>query len=192
MLGKAKYEIPLGGWPFYDPAVQGDLVTPAISKFVQIINIGSQWICMSTISSGPGTVKIYIYPDIIILYNTAHSVAIRRACHMLMYNRDRISFVNERGQRQINFNDCGLFFTSRLHNHMIKEVCTGTMSTAWSLEELSLFQRRHTMTGLRKNDSGSLLCLYDAQWQERICSMLWVQWLVSPLACEHSRVGRHD
>ena len=100
MLGKAKYEIPLGGWPFYDPAVQVNLVTPAISKFVQIINIGSQWICMSTISSGPGTVKIYIYPDIIILYNTAHSVAIRRACHILMYNRDMISFVNERGQRQ--------------------------------------------------------------------------------------------
>ena len=87
-----------------DPVVHGDLVTPAISKFVQIINIGAHWICISAISSGPGTVKMYDT-----LYNTANSVAICHACHMLMYNGDKISFVNKRVQRQINFNDCGLF-----------------------------------------------------------------------------------
>ena len=40
-----------------DPAVRNDLVTTASSEFVQILHTGAHWICMSTISSGPGTVK---------------------------------------------------------------------------------------------------------------------------------------
>ncbi len=98
-----KKEFPLidGLW---DPAIREDLVTPAISEFVQIINIGSHWICMSTISSGPGTVKIYDT-----LNNSAHSIAIRHACHMLMHTGDSVLFVNERVQQQINLSDCWLF-----------------------------------------------------------------------------------
>ena len=37
----------------------GALVTPAISEFVQIINTGSHWVCLSTIATSPGTVKVY-------------------------------------------------------------------------------------------------------------------------------------
>ena len=117
-----------------NPAVQGDLVTPAISEFIQIINTGAHWICMSTISSGPGTVKIYDT-----LYNRPNSVAIHHACHMLMYNGDKISFVNERVQRQTNSHDCGLFSILMVliqrRSPMIKEVCASTTSTVWRLEK---------------------------------------------------------
>ena len=114
-----------------DPAVQGDLVTPAISEFVQIINTGAHWICMSTISSGPGTVKLYDT-----LYNRANSVAIHHACHMLMYNGDKISFVNERVQRQTNSNDCGLFSLA-----IATDLCNGTDPTTQSYDQGSL--RKH-------------------------------------------------
>ena len=87
-----------------DPAVTGDLVTPDSSEFVQIINTGAHWVCMSTISTSPGTVKLYDT-----LYNTANSIAIRHACHMLMFPGDSVSFVNEKVQRQLNHDDCGLF-----------------------------------------------------------------------------------
>ena len=125
-----------------DPAVHGDLVTPAISEFVQIINIGAHWICMSTISSGPGTVNIYDT-----LYNTANSVAIRHACHMLMYNGDKISFVNERVQRQINFNDCGLFSLA-----IATDLCNGTDPTTQAYDQGSL--RKHYVNCL---ESGRMI-----------------------------------
>ena len=114
-----------------DPAVQGDLVTPAISEFIQIINTGAHWICMSTISSGPGNVKIYDT-----LYNRANSVAIHHACHMLMYNGDKISFVNERVQRQTNSHDCGLFSLA-----IATDLCNGTDPTTQSYDQGSL--RKH-------------------------------------------------
>ncbi|CAH3124470.1 unnamed protein product, partial [Pocillopora meandrina] len=34
-----------------DPVIVGALVTPAISEFVQIINTGSHWVCLSTIAT---------------------------------------------------------------------------------------------------------------------------------------------
>ena len=42
-----------------DPSVVGDLVTPAASEFVQIINTGSHWVCFSAISCPTGEVKVY-------------------------------------------------------------------------------------------------------------------------------------
>lgn len=113
-----------------DPAVKGDLVTPAISEFVQIVNIGAHWVCMSTISSGSGTVKIYDT-----LYNTANSVAIRHACHMLMYTGEAISFVNERVQRQINYNDCGLFSLA-----IATDLCNGINPSTQSYDQQGLRQ----------------------------------------------------
>jgi len=42
-------------FPFVDglsnPAIKGSLVVPAISEFVQIINNGSHWVCLSTIDA---------------------------------------------------------------------------------------------------------------------------------------------
>ena len=32
-----------------DPAVRGPLVIPATSEFVQVINVGGHWVCISTI-----------------------------------------------------------------------------------------------------------------------------------------------
>ena len=88
----------------HDPAVTGDFVTPASCEFVQIINTGAHWVCMSTISTSPGTVKLYDT-----LYNTANSIAICHACHVLIFPGDSVSFVNEKVQRQLNHDDCGLF-----------------------------------------------------------------------------------
>ena len=124
-----KKEFPLidGLW---DPAIREDLVTPAISEFVQIINIGSHWICMSTISSSPGTVKIYDT-----LNNSAHSIAIRHACHMLMYNGDSVLFVNERVQRQINLSDCGLFSLA-----IATDLCNAIDPSSQSYDQGSLRQ----------------------------------------------------
>ena len=41
-----------------DPSIVGDLVTPAASAFVQIINTGSHWVCLSAISYPTGEVKV--------------------------------------------------------------------------------------------------------------------------------------
>ena len=42
-----------------DPAVKGSLVIPATSEFVQIINVGKHWVCISTIGCLAGIVKIF-------------------------------------------------------------------------------------------------------------------------------------
>ena len=83
-----------------DPTV----TAAATSEFVQIINTGAHWVGMSTMSTSPGTVKLYDT-----LYNTANSITIPHACHMLMFPGDNVSFINEKFQRQLNHNDWGLF-----------------------------------------------------------------------------------
>ena len=82
----------------------GALVTPAISEFVQIINTGSHWVCLSTIATSPGTVKVYDS-----LYQNVSAVAIDHSCRMLLYTGSTVTFSNERVQKQTNSNDCGLF-----------------------------------------------------------------------------------
>ena len=42
-----------------DPAVKGSLVIPATSEFVQIIDVGKHWVCISTIGCQAGIVKIF-------------------------------------------------------------------------------------------------------------------------------------
>lgn len=89
-----------------DPVVKGSLVVPAASEFIQIINTGSHWVCLSTISTTPtsGTVKIFDS-----LYKNMNSTSIEHACRMLMYPGDKVTFVNEKVQRQVGGSDCGLF-----------------------------------------------------------------------------------
>ena len=88
----------------HDPAITGELVTPEISEFVQIINTGSHWVCLSTISCRPGTIKIYDS-----LFQRVSQTAILHSCRMLMHAGDSILFINEKVQKQINSSDCGLF-----------------------------------------------------------------------------------
>lgn len=78
------------------------LLAPVIGVFAQILN--SHWVCLSTISSGPGTVKVYDS-----LYHNVSPIAISHSCHMLLHTGDTITFLNENVQKQISHNDCGLF-----------------------------------------------------------------------------------
>ncbi|XP_044179160.1 uncharacterized protein LOC122960771 [Acropora millepora] len=89
-----------------DPAIKGSLVVPATSDFIQIINTGSHWVCLSTISTkpSPGTVKIFDS-----MYHNANSTSIEHACRMLMYPGEKLTIVNEKVQRQVGGSDCGLF-----------------------------------------------------------------------------------
>ena len=113
-----------------DPAITGDLVTPATSEFVQIINTGAHWVCMSTMSTSPGTVKLYDT-----LYNTANSITIRHAFHMLMFPGDSVSFINEKVQRQLNHNDCGLFALA-----IATDLCHGIDPVTQSYDQSKLRQ----------------------------------------------------
>ena len=89
-----------------DPAIKGSLVVPATSEFIHIINTGNHWVCLSTISttSSPDTVKIFDS-----LYQNTNSTAVEHACRMLMYPGDKVTFINEKVQRQVGGSDCGLF-----------------------------------------------------------------------------------
>ena len=89
-----------------DPAINGSHVVPATSDFIQIINTGAHWVCLSTISttSIPGTVKIFDS-----MYHNANSTSIEHACRVLMYPGEKVTIVNEQVQRQVGGSDCGLF-----------------------------------------------------------------------------------
>ena len=89
-----------------DPAIKGSLVVPATSEFIHIVNTGNHWVCLSTISttSSPDTVKIFDS-----LYQNTNSTAVEHACRMLMYPGDKVTFINEKVQRQVGGSDCGLF-----------------------------------------------------------------------------------
>ena len=86
-----------------DPAVKGSLVIPATSEFVQIINVGKHWVCISTIGCQAGIVKIFDS-----LYSKPNSVLIDHACRMLFYQQDTVTFCNEKVQKQLGGSDCGL------------------------------------------------------------------------------------
>ena len=103
----------------HDPAIKGSIVVPATSEFVQILNTGSHWVCLSTISTTPGTGMVKIFDSI---YQKPNSIAIEHACRMLMYSGSKVTFINEKVQRQVGANDCGLFslfISDRIHKNMI-------------------------------------------------------------------------
>ena len=89
-----------------DTSITGSHVVPAKSDFVQIVNTGSHWVCLSSIAttSASGTVRIFDS-----LYLKPSSIAIEHACRMLMFPGDQVTLVNEKVQRQVGSNDCGLF-----------------------------------------------------------------------------------
>ena len=87
-----------------DTAIRGELVLPAAHEFVQIINVGSHWVCISTIGCQAGTVKVFDS-----LYRKPPSILLDHACRMLVYPQDTITFLNEKVQRQLGSSDCGFF-----------------------------------------------------------------------------------
>ena len=80
------------------------MVIPARSEFVQVINVGSHWVCLSTLGCHAGTVKLFDS-----LYNKPNSVVINHACHMLLHPGNGVTFINEKVQKQVGLSDCGLF-----------------------------------------------------------------------------------
>ena len=61
----------------HDPAVRGALVTPAASEFIQIINVGRHWVCLSNIG-----VRVFdsLYSDIHQNQQTYRSAANNTEC----------------------------------------------------------------------------------------------------------------
>ena len=71
-----------GSFPYvdglHDPAIKGLLVVPATSEFIQILNTGSHWVCLTTISAAPGTGMVEIFDS---KYQKPNPIAIEHACH---------------------------------------------------------------------------------------------------------------
>lgn len=89
----------------HDPAITGQLVTPATSEFVQVINVGDHWACLSTIGiRTPGTIKIYDST-----YIKPSTIAVEHACRMLHHIGKVITFISVKVQKQVGGSDCGLF-----------------------------------------------------------------------------------
>ena len=88
-----------------DPDVlSGDLVTPAVTEFVQIIKTGGHWVCLSTIGCANGYVKVYDS-----MGTSPSRTAIINSCQMLFHNGKKVAVSNQKVQRQQGASDCGLF-----------------------------------------------------------------------------------
>ena len=74
-----------------DPAIIGNLVTPATSEFVQIINTGLHWVCISTLSCPVGVAKVYDS-----LFGKPNIKAIQHACRMLLHRGKSVKIINEK------------------------------------------------------------------------------------------------
>ena len=78
---------------------------PCTSQFVQILNAGTHWVCMSNIqASERNTVDVYDS-----MFATTSQLLEETACRMIMSRNNTIKFVNQKVQRQVGGNDCGLF-----------------------------------------------------------------------------------
>lgn len=86
------------------PSITGVLVIPASSEFIQILNVGRHWVCMSTIGCCAGTVQVFDS-----LYNRLDDVLIDHGCRMLPSAQDAVTFFYVKVQKQIGGSDCGLF-----------------------------------------------------------------------------------
>ena len=84
-----------------DPAIKGHLVDPARSEFMQIINVGRHWLCLTTIGvSCPGIVRVFDS-----LFSKPNAITCEHACRMLLHTGDAVTFINERVQKQIGSAD---------------------------------------------------------------------------------------
>ena len=114
-----------------DPAIRGSLVTPANTEFVQIVNTGSHWVCMSSISCPMGTVKVYDS-----LYNSPSTTAVEHVCRMLHHQGEKVTVASQKVQKQTNSDDCGLFAIA-----FATTLCYGEDPTKTRYEQSTM--RRH-------------------------------------------------
>ena len=126
-----------------DPAIRGPLVVPAMSEFVQIVNVGSHWVCLSTLSCIPGVVKVFDS-----LYRKPNAITIEHACRMLLHTGEEVTFVNEKVQKQLGGSDCGLFALA-----FATDLCNGLNPTDQSYDQGMM--RRHYVDCL---ESGKMTC----------------------------------
>lgn len=89
----------------HDPSVKGHLVEPASTKFVQIVNVGEHWLCLTSIGVPcPGAVRVFDS-----LYRKPNATAAEHGCRILLHTGDQVMFINEKVQRQMGSSDCGLY-----------------------------------------------------------------------------------
>ena len=114
-LGYVVLSVCFSGWRFTGP-----MVIPAISEFIQIVNIGAHWVCISTLGCQAGIVRIFDS-----LYSKPSSVAIDHACRMLHHPQNTVTFLNKRVQKQVGSSDCALFALA-----FATDLCYGLYPTA--------------------------------------------------------------
>ncbi|XP_068734644.1 uncharacterized protein [Montipora capricornis] len=123
----------------HDPAVRGALVTPAASEFIQIIDVGRHWVCLSNIGvTIPGAVRVFDS-----LYRKPNASAIEHACRMMHHMGDAVTLVNEKVQRQLGSSDCGLFALA-----FAADLCHGLDPTNQSYDQAKMRVSEHYISCL--------------------------------------------
>ena len=85
--------------------MKGHLVEPASTEFVQIVNVGEHWLCLTSIGVPcPGAVRVFDS-----LYRKPNATAAEHACRILLHTGDQVMFINEKVQRQMGSSNCGLY-----------------------------------------------------------------------------------
>ena len=123
-----------------DPAITGNLVTPATSEFVQIINTGLHWVCISTLSCSIGVVKVYDS-----LFGKPNTKAIQHSCRMLLHRGKSVKIINEKVQKQQGSNDCALFAIA-----FATTLCHGNNPTTTRYDQKAM--RNHLVDCLEAKD----------------------------------------
>ena len=107
----------------HDVSVKGHLVEPASTEFVQIVNVGEHWLCLTSIGVPcPGAVRVFDS-----LYRKPNATAAEHACRILLHTGDQVMFINEKVQTQIGSSDCGLH--SRLNKHTVANALAFAFAT---------------------------------------------------------------
>ena len=88
-----------------NPAIRGELLSVETHEFVQVVNCGNHWICVSTIGCATGTVTVYdsggsSRPIKVSACKTARMLGTRGSC---------IQFIMQPVQCQVGTSDGGLF-----------------------------------------------------------------------------------
>lgn len=81
----------------------GPLVVLAKSTFVQILNNGSHWVCINTISTTLNSETVNVFDS---MFHKPSSHTIRR--HDVIYPGSTVTLPNEKVQKQVGCSDCGL------------------------------------------------------------------------------------
>ena len=126
----------------HDPAITGPMVIPATSEFIQIVNIGAHWVCISTLGCQAGIVRVFSS-----LYIKLSSVAINHAYLMLHHPQNTVTFLNEKVQKQVVSSDCALFALA-----FTTDFCYGLDPTSQRYSQKEMWQ--HYVTCL---ESGAMV-----------------------------------